>query len=114
MMMVMVRVFMLTGVKYLYRVYTWFDLTFYILNSIANLKILLGENEKTIKEQRVLFAFAILFYLASTFYFMKLIDNIAPLIDIIIRIFDDIKWFIFVFLCVIAAFGFSFYLLGAN
>ena len=114
MLIIMWRVFTLTGRKYLYRIYTWFDLTFYILNSIANFRILTSNDDSAISQQRVLFAFAILFFLASTFYFMKLVDNIAPLIDIIIRIFYDIKWFIFVFLCVICSFGFSFYLLGAN
>ena len=113
-MLIMIRVFMLTGKKYLYRVYTWFDLTFYIFNTIANFHLLTKENEDSIKDMRVLYAFAILFFLASTMYFMKLIDNIAPIIDIIIRIFFDIKWFVFVFLCVISAFGFSFYLLGSN
>ena len=53
-----------------------------------------------------------LFFLAKTFYFMKLIDQIAPLVDIIIRVFIDIKWFMFVFLMSITAFGISFNLLA--
>ena len=115
MLVIMARVYSLTGKKFLLRVYTWFDLTFYILNSIANFEILaISSHEDSIRGQRVLHAFACLFFLASTFYFMKLVDNIAPLIDIIIRIFGDIKWFMFVFLCVLCAFGIAFYLLAAN
>ena len=45
---------------------------------------------------------------------MKLVDQIAPLIDIIIQVFIDIKWFLFVFLCFIISFAIAFYLLGSN
>ena len=45
---------------------------------------------------------------------MKLVDEIAPLIDIIIRIFIDIKWFMFIFFCFVVCFGFAFFLLGQN
>jgi hypothetical protein len=45
---------------------------------------------------------------------MKLVDEIAPLIDIIIQVFIDIKWFLFVFMCFIVSFGVAFYLFGKN
>jgi hypothetical protein len=45
---------------------------------------------------------------------LKLVDQIAPIIDIIIRIVFDIKWFMFVFVLSIAAFSTSFFLLGRN
>jgi hypothetical protein len=61
------------GMKFFQRVYTWFDIIFYILNTIANQYVLNG-NADSIKTQRVLCSFAILFFLAKTFYFMKLID----------------------------------------
>jgi hypothetical protein len=45
---------------------------------------------------------------------MKLIDQIAPLVDIMIRVFYEIKWFLFVFFLSISSFGVSFFLLGQN
>jgi hypothetical protein len=69
---------------------------------------------ESVKIQRVLSSFAILCFLAKTFYYLKLVDQIAPIIDIIIRIVFDIKWFMFVFVLSIAAFSTSFFLLGRN
>ena len=45
---------------------------------------------------------------------MKLVDEIAPLIDIIIQVFFDIKWFLFVFMAFLLSFSVAFYLLGNN
>lgn len=91
--------------------YTWFDIFFYTLNTIASqLALTDGVNGQQLIRQ--LQAVGILLFLAKNFYFMKLVDNIAPLIDIIIRIFIDIKWFMFLFFCFIVCFGFSFNLLG--
>ena len=50
MLAIMARVFTLTGKKYLYRVYTWFDLAFYILNSIANFRILIWDDDTAISK----------------------------------------------------------------
>lgn len=52
--------------------------------------------------------------MAKNFYFMKLVDQIAPLIDIIIQVVIDIKWFMFIFVACLFCFGFSFNLLGSN
>ena len=52
--------------------------------------------------------------LFKTFYYLKLFDEIAPLIDIILLIFSDIKYFMIIFLISNVAFAFSFYLLGKN
>ena len=114
MLVIMACVYRYTGKKYIYRVFTWFDITFYTLNTIANFQILTKTHDDAIATQRILHAFACLFFLGSAFYYMKLVDDIAPLIDIIIRIFGDIKWFMFVYICVLCAFSFAFYLLGAN
>jgi hypothetical protein len=111
MVCIMFKVLTLMGKKFLFRVYTWFDIIFYVLNTIAN-QYVLKDGEESIKIQRVLQSFAILFFLAKTFYYMKLIDQIAPLVDIIIRVFVEIKWFVFVFFISIGSFGISFFLLG--
>ena len=48
------------------------------------------------------------------FYFMALIDEISPLVDIIFKIFSDIKYFMLVFILTVIVFAFSFFLLGQN
>lgn len=78
------KVITLQGSSFFRRVYTWFDIIFYSLNTMASALALQGEGMGTIERQRILQAFAILFFLAKNFYFMKLVDEIAPLIDIII------------------------------
>ena len=114
MVAIMAKVWSLTGSSFFQRVYTWFDIIFYSFNIIASQYALIGEGVEHIEVQRILQAFGILFFLAKNFYFMKLVDQIAPLIDIIIQIFVDIKWFLFVFFCFIISFGCSFFLIGSN
>ena len=48
MLIIMGCVFRYTGKKYVYRVYTWLDITFYILNSIANFQILAKDHDDSI------------------------------------------------------------------
>ena len=84
MVLIMAKVFTLTGSSFFSRIYTWFDIFFYTLNTIASFKALTGEGLETIEQQRKLQSFGILLFLAKNFYFMKLVDEIAPLIDIII------------------------------
>ena len=45
-------------------------------------------------------------------YFMQLIDEIAPLVNIIIRIFYDIMWFMIILIIAIFSYANSFFLLG--
>ena len=45
---------------------------------------------------------------------MKLVDSIAPFIDIIIQIVIDIKYFMMVFIMAMLALSISFYLLAQN
>ena len=45
---------------------------------------------------------------------MKLVDSIAPFIDIIIQIVIDIKYFMMVFVMAMLALSISFYLLAQN
>ena len=110
----MAKVFALTGSSFFKRIYTWFDIFFYTFNTIASMMALRGEGLETIEQQRILQSFGTLFFLAKTFYFMKLVDEIAPLIDIIIQVFFDIKWFLFVFMAFLLSFSVAFYLLGNN
>lgn len=45
-------------------------------------------------------------------YFLRLIDEIAPLISILIKIFKDIQYFILVFFIILFSFMVAFYLIG--
>ena len=110
----MAKVFSLTGSSFFKRIYTWFDVVFYSLNTIASYKAMSGDGLETLKSQRILQSFCIIFFLAKNFYFMKLVDEIAPLIDIIIQVFFDIKWFLFVFMGFLVSFCIAFFLLGSN
>lgn len=101
------------GTKYLGRVYTWSDIAFYTFNTITNALVIKNENE-LVRIQRILCSFSMICFLVKTFYYLKLVDQIAPIIDIIIRIIFDIKWFLLVFVLSIAAFSISFFLLGNN
>lgn len=57
---------------------------------------------------------ALLLMFSKMGYFLSLVDRIAPLIDIIIKIFRDIIWFMFVLFLVLISFSLSFYLLAQN
>ena len=61
------------------------------------------------------FQTAILFlFTVRIFYFMSLVDEISPLVDIIFKVFEDIKYFMMVFVLSIFLFTISFFLLGQN
>ena len=57
----------------------------------------------------ILFLFSI-----RIFYFMSLLDEVSPLVDIIFKIFSDIKYFMMVFILSVIVFANSFFLLGKN
>jgi len=70
--------------------------------------------ETAISALRVTETFSQILILFKTFYYLKLFDEIAPLIDIILLIFTDIKYFMVIFLATNFAFSMSFFLLGKN
>lgn len=73
------------GTKFFKRFYTWIDIFFYSLNTMISI-IVLGfeETEENKKMERILACFAVFLFLNKSFYYMKLVDSIAPFIDIII------------------------------
>jgi hypothetical protein len=55
----------------------------------------------------------LVFFLTQRFFnFLELYDETSPLMDIIFKIFSDIKWFVMVFLVVIFGISVCFYLIG--
>jgi hypothetical protein len=63
---------------------------------------------------RIMQSFLSLTILGRLLYFMQIIDQIAPLIRIIILIFADIKWFFVIYIITVFAFSCTFELLGRN
>jgi len=47
-------------------------------------------------------------------YFMRLIDSISPLVNIILLIFRAIGWFMLILIIFLLGFSTSFYLIGQN
>ena len=77
----MILMFKKMGRKFLERYYTWFDLIFYIFNTLVMTRII--NPDPSMKLQRIYETFGIIFFMFKTFYFLKLSDTISPLISII-------------------------------
>ena len=77
----MILMFKKMGRKFLERYYTWFDLIFYIFNTLVMTRIV--NPDPSMKLQRIYETFGIIFFMFKTFYFLKLSDTISPLISII-------------------------------
>ena len=60
------------GWKFFYRAYTWFDLIFYMFNTLVMVRIF--NPDPSMKWQRIFETVAMMFFLLKTFYFMKLSD----------------------------------------
>ena len=56
--------------------------------------------------------FGILLIYTKAGYYLSLIDQVAPLIDIIKRIFLDMRWFIIVFMIFGYAFAGAFFVIA--
>lgn len=56
----------------------------------------------------------VIFMFFKLAYFLSLIDDISPLIDIVYRIFYDIGYFLFILFSTGFAFAYSFYLIAQN
>ena len=63
---------------------------------------------------RWLQAFAAIVIWAKSLYFMQVIDDMAPLVHIIYKVFSDIKYFVCIMIVVLGAFANAFYLMGKN
>ena len=63
---------------------------------------------------RIFEATLMIMMMLKTLYFLRLIGEIAPLIDIIFQIFSDIKYFIMIFIIAEIAFISSFFSIGKN
>jgi len=98
--------------KFLLRPYTWFDLTFYVFNTLVFARIY--NPDPSMQYQRIFETFGIIFFLVKTFYFLKLSDKIAPLVSIVFQIVYDIGYFMVILILAIFCFSIAFYLQGRN
>lgn len=57
-------------------------------------------------------AFVCILIMTKSLYFLKLNDKIAPLIFIVVKIFEDIRYFMLVFFIIQFSFMIAFYLIG--
>ena len=65
-----------------------------------------------VKTERYIEVLIVLLMTDRLLSFLELNDNTSPLMDIIVQIFDDIGYFMFVFIIVIVSSAICFYLFG--
>ena len=63
---------------------------------------------------RAIFSVAVLFMWFKVFYLLRLFFRTAFLVRMILEIVYDMRWFLFVLLLAVGAFGHSFWLLSEN
>lgn len=84
------------------------------MNEKGNLPDLNDVHVKEESSLRVVEAFIAILIWNKSLYFMSLVNEIAPLVTIIFKVFYDILNFMLVLAIVILAFANSFYLIGKN
>ena len=109
---IMILMFKKMGRTFLLRYYTWFDLLFYIFNTMVMTRII--NPDPSMRLQRIYETFAIIFFLLKTLYFLKLSDRIAPMISIVFQIIYDIRFFCIIFGLAWFCFSVAFELQGKN
>lgn len=100
------------GITFFQRPYTWFDLIFYVFNTLVFWRI--SSPDPSMQFQRIFETFGVIFFLIKTFYFLKLNDRVAPLVSIVFQIVYDIQYFLFILIVAMVCFAIAFYLLGRN
>jgi len=89
---------------YFMRMYSYLDMIYIIQNLVTYYSVYFHfshdmEEEEFIhkvKQQRLIACIGTITLYCKASYFLSLVDQIAPLIDIIVKIFYDIKWFMLV------------------
>jgi hypothetical protein len=116
-------VFVDEGIRTFKKLWSWFDLTYFSVLGFLSISAIHrdrmrhqegGELESTFEFTRYLEALLSITIWGKLMFYLQLIDELAPLIKIIILIFRDIRWFMIVFIVMIFAFANAFYLVGQN
>jgi hypothetical protein len=101
------------GQTYFRSIWSYFDIIYSILNTLISLSVII-DAFIDIVALRILEAILAIVIVIKLLYFLQLIDQIAPLVNVIILVFEDIGWFIMVFVTIIFAIATSYYLIGQN
>ena len=111
------------GRAYFKNRWPYVDICCCTLNIYISINIILetGEHESeqgkyrtTQHSQRIIEAIVAILIWTKSLYFMALIDEMAPLVYIIFRVFSDIQYFVVTMVIAICAFANAFYLIGKN
>ena len=123
--LILYRIFMLKvnsyrGILSLPDLWTIVDVAQCLLNFFVSIVILNGVGIRANNplagywHYRIIVCIVSLLMWTRALYYMQLVDRLAPLVRIIFLIFNDIKYFVVMFVILLLAFGNSFYLLGKN
>jgi len=112
------------GSKYFKRIYTWMDFGLVFVNDslfvLFEQVISVGAEEEYNAYRdftvgmRLIIVIGIIVQYLKLGYFLSLVDQIAPMIDIVYRIVYDIGWFVIVLLVMTFAFTYAFYILAQS
>ena len=94
-----------------HRKWSYIDLAIILLNIIIVSGLVFPIKISTM---RIVEAFLTLLIYLKSLYFLRLVGNIAPMIDIIFVILDDIVHFMLIFTIGLVAFSHAFYIFGLN
>jgi hypothetical protein len=101
------------GKTFFKQVWAYIDILYFIINSIISIGLIFPGSIE-IHTLRVFMSVLSITIFSRLIHYMQLIDEIAPLVNIIILIFYEIGWFMVIFCVCIFAFANSFYLISQN
>ena len=101
------------GKTYFKTIWSFFDIMYVVVNGLVGLALII-DGMIDIKALRMIEATLSIVIIVKLIYFTQLMDEIAPLVNIILMIFNDIGWFMIIFLITAFSFALSFNLIGQN
>lgn len=93
------------------RGWAYLDAVIIVTNTVITMSLF---TDISIIDLRIIEAILIVAILAKSLYFLRLIGEIAPLVDIIFKILGDIKYFVAIFGISLFAFVLAFLAIGKN
>ena len=108
------------GIQSLTRLWSIVDLVIISVNVCISISLFDDEIESDdknlipVSKMRVVEAIGILFMWFKALYYLQLIPQVAPLIDIIFVVIRDMRYFTIIYLISLIAFMQSYYILGRN
>ena len=99
------------GIKAFGRLWSQVDF-FIIVTNWATVINLVWEMD--LKKIRIIECILLLMMWFKSLYFLRLVNEIAPLVESIFVIMDDIKYFMLIFIIGVVAFAQAFFVIGKN